>query len=184
MTVNIDVNAQFLEDGETIKLISIALVADSGYSLYCINQDMPLGPVSQHTWLREHVVPSLPLLPLRMEGDNPWDVRHEDFYRIMPKEEIAERVRKFITQYADPVLWADCGAYTHVVMAQLWGRMDQLPPGVPMYTSDLQTEIRRLGHPVLPSQLFGQYNALATARHQRRVRGYLQELETRRGSGS
>ena len=60
---------------------------------------------------------------------------------------------------------ADYGAYDHVVLCQLFGRMIDLPDGVPMFTNDLQQELRRRGNPPLPEQAAGVHNALEDARH-------------------
>lgn len=185
MTVNIDMDSEFLdEDGKTIELISIAFVADSGYSLYCINRDAPWDRIYKNPWLMKHVVPSLPLKTWTgvFAGGLEWDLLHPDYERVMPKTEIADRVKKFISQYADPQLWAYYGAYDFVVLAQLWGRMIDMPSGVPMFTNELRQEIRRLGNPRVPEQTFGYHNVLEDARHQRRVREYLQYLEAKKGN--
>jgi hypothetical protein len=79
--------------------------------------------------------------------------------------QIAAEVATFILATPQPHLWADYGAYDHVVLCQLWGRMIDLPEGVPMFTSDLQTERGRLGSPDLPSMPnVTEHNALSDAR--------------------
>nr|WP_234899948.1 3'-5' exoribonuclease [Streptomyces filamentosus] len=62
-------------------------------------------------------------------------------------------------------MWAWYGAYDHVVLAQLFGRMIDLPTGIPMWTNDIQQECQRLGNPQMPEQPAGIHNALADARH-------------------
>ena len=56
---------------------------------------------------------------------------------------VAREVRCFILAAPDPELWAWCGAYDHVALCQLWGRMIDLPKGVPMWTNDLKQEAER-----------------------------------------
>lgn len=172
--MDLDMDTEFLEDGETIKLISIAIVADDGEFFYAINEDMPLGPISRHKWLMTHVMPSL---PLTAGPDGPWDTEHPDIQFVMPRAAIAQGVQRFITRYTDPCLWADHAAYDHVVLAQLWGRMIDLPNGIPMWTADLQQEARRLGNPRLPEQKSGEHNALQDAWHNQTVRRFLRDYE-------
>jgi hypothetical protein len=59
--------------------------------------------------------------------------------------------------------------------------MVDLPPGVPMFTNDIQQEARRRGITwgELPKQEGGEHNALADARHNQTVRRWLAEQETR-----
>jgi hypothetical protein len=171
---DLDYDTEFLEDGRTVDLISIAIVAEDGEFFYGINEDMPLGPISRHKWLMTHVMPSL---PLTSGPYGPWDGDHPDIQFVMPYEEIAEGARKFITRYTDPCLWADHGAYDHVALAQLFGTMMDLPHGVPMWTADIQQEIRRLGNPRVPVQMAGAHNALQDAWHLQKVRQFLRGYE-------
>ena len=61
---------------------------------------------------------------------------------VKPRHVIACEVRDFILSTGPEVphveLWADWGAYDHVALCQLWGRMIDLPEGVPMWTNDLR----------------------------------------------
>ncbi|HEY9369298.1 3'-5' exoribonuclease domain-containing protein, partial [Streptomyces sp.] len=90
--------------------------------------------------------------------------------------EIAIKVRRFIQDTPGAQLWAWYGAYDHVVLAQLFGRMVDLPGGVPMWTNDLQQETARLGNPQMPEQPAGVHNALADARHNRVRAHFLDSL--------
>lgn len=92
-------DTEFIEDGRTIDLISIGLVAEDGREYYAVNRDMPVKQISRHEWLMANVVPGLP----RLQGDermhagrrNPlaldWHHPH-----IKPRHQIAEEVRNFI----------------------------------------------------------------------------------------
>lgn len=161
-------DTEFLEDGRTIELISIGMVAEDDREYYAVNKEMPVKRIARHDWLRENVVPGLP----RLHGDarifpgrgNPLALywQHPDFKR---RAVIADEVREFIQATPDVELWAWYGAYDHVVLCQLWGAMVDLPDGVPMYTHDLKQECDRLGNPPLPEQADGLHNALADARH-------------------
>jgi hypothetical protein len=107
---------------------------------------------------------------------------------------IANEVRDFIRQSAlwdlqephpkpeVPQLWAWYGAYDHVALCQLWGRMIDLPKGVPMWTNDLKQECERLGNPQVPQQASGEHNALADARHNRVIDEFLAGLRAKAGA--
>lgn len=164
-------DTEFLEDGRTIELISIGIVAEDGRELYLVNRDAPWERIKKHEWLMANVVPKLP----QPHGDwinhmpKQWPI---DFHHpsVQGKAAIAEAVERFLLgddleTYTDLELWANYGAYDHVALCQLFGPMVALPPGVPMFTHDLQQEWRRCGLPPLPEQAGGLHNALDDARH-------------------
>jgi hypothetical protein len=161
-------DTEFIEDGRTIDLISIGMVAEDGRELYAVSRDAPWGRIRKHDWLMTNVVPHLP----HGHGDwrnhmpKSWLIDFDD-PAVMDRTAIAEKVRDFIQATPDPQLWADYGAYDHVVLAQLFGRMVDLPAGVPVWTSDLRQEMARLGvtDGDLPANLGRQHNALDDARH-------------------
>ena len=178
----IDYDLEFLEDGRHIELISIGMVCDDGREYYAVNRDMPKRKIRKNKWLMAHVVPHLP----QAHGDERnyqigWLFNPSD-RRVKPKVQIADEVMDFIRAAGPDVeLWANYGAYDHVCLAQLWGRMVDLPEGVPMFTCDIQQERARLGFrwDELPQQERGEHNALADARHNQVVRRWLAEQEAR-----
>ena len=140
-------DTEFLEDGRTIELISIGIVAEDGREYYAISEDMPYDRIAEDQWLMDNVIANL--------GHG----------RKIPKATIRDEVSEFLGAVKGCELWADYAAYDHVVLAQLFGKMMDLPPWVPMYTSDFQQELRRLGNPPIPDQGGGVHNALADARY-------------------
>lgn len=165
-------DTEFLEDGKTIELISIGMVAEDGDELYCINGEAPLEAIYQHEWLVKNVWPHLPLKYVSNFGPM-WDEAHPDYYnKVWSRGVIANAVMKFIKSKPNPELWAWYGAYDHVVLAQLWGSMVKLPTDVPMWTNDLKQELTRLekvlGKPLrydLPKMsAYMEHNALADAK--------------------
>lgn len=137
-------DTEFLENGKTIELISIGMVAEDGEELYCINGEAPLENIYKHEWLVQNVWPNLPLKYVSKYGPE-WDEEHPDYFgKVWSRQIIAQAVEKFIRSKPQPELWAWYGAYDHVVLAQLWGPMSTLPFGVPMWTNDLRQEIHRL----------------------------------------
>lgn len=160
-------DTEFLEDGKTIELISIGMVAEDGRELYLVNRDAPWKRIKRNDWLMKNVVPHLP----QPHGDwrnhmpKSWLIDFND-PAVQPKDVIAERVKRFLLDpLGDLELWGWYSAYDHVVLAQLFGRMIDLPSGIPMWTNDLRQEVARLGDPPLPEQASGVHNALADARH-------------------
>lgn len=164
-------DTEFIEDGKTVDLISIGIVAEDGRELYLVNRDAPWRRIKKHEWLMANVVPDLP----KPHGDwilhmpKRWVINLEDA-SVRSRGAIADRVAAFLLgndleTYTDLELWADYGAYDHVVLCQLFGPMIALPPGIPMFTHDLQQELRRVGSPPMPGQAAGLHNALADARH-------------------
>lgn len=169
----------------TIELISIALVCEDGREYYAVNRDMPKRRIRKHLWLMQNVVPHLP----KPHGD--WNLHMPESwlfnYRdpaVKPEKQIADEVAAFIQATPDVELWANYGAYDHVRLCWLWGLMVDLPPGVPMYTNDIQQEARRLGlaWDDLPKQEGGEHNALADARHNGVVRRFLRDQAANRGA--
>ena len=74
-------------------------------------------------------------------------------------------VREFIQDTPNPELWAWYGAYDHVVYAQLFDRMIDLPDGFPKHTNDVKTLYVLDGNPTAPEQIGTAHNALDDARH-------------------
>lgn len=148
-------DSEFLEDGKTIDLISIAFVAEDGREYYAVNADADWERIDGDEWLRDNVVAQLPEYP------NRWK----------PKAQIAAEVLEFLTtEKGIPELWAWYSAYDHVVYAQLWGKMIHLPHGLPMHTNELKTLLHEKMPRVqdrngFPAQADGLHDALADARH-------------------
>lgn len=155
-------DTEFLEDGSTIDLISIGIVADDGREYYTEVWDAPWDRISQHKWLTANVVPYL----------GPKEDRK-------PRSQIRDEVAEFLKprhKRDQAELWAWFGAYDHVCLAQLFGTMMDLPDYVPMWTNDLRQEVHRLGVRKMPAQPAGLHNALADAKHLKERFEYIAKL--------
>lgn len=141
-------DTEFIEDGTTIDLISIGIVAEDGREYHAVNASADWARIRKHEWLMANVFPQLPF-----SGD--WK----------PKEQIRDEVAEFILAGSPPELWAWFASYDHVALAQLFGTMMDLPEGVPMYTNDLRSLIDWVGITALPQQKAGAHDALEDARH-------------------
>lgn len=169
-------DTEFLENGSTIRLISIGMIREDGKGLYRVVYDYSLlKDVWAHNWLRRNVFPSL---PYDMTEDGiAMDHAHLDYKDIKSRAEIADDVKRFISDTPNPELWAYYSAYDHVALCQLFGRMVDLPTGIPMYTNDLKSEIMRLGNPRVPEQATGLHNAFMDACWNLDTYEYLQGLQ-------
>ena len=169
-------DCEFLENGSTIRLISIGMVREDGKSLYRVNFDYGLmKDIFLHPWLRQNVAPSL---PYQMTEDGVALIHgHLDYDSVKHKDEIAQDVKRFVLDTPNPELWAYYSAYDHVALCQLYGRMIDLPTGFPMFSYDLKSEIMRLGNPRVPEQLEGHHNALSDAIWNKETYEYLQRLD-------
>lgn len=186
-------DTEFIEGNRTLDLISIGLVREDGAEYYAVNSDANWAKISEHRWLCENVVPHLPLMTKGVrkatQGENTSAYTSWKFNidltdtRVRPHWVIANEVREFILAVDGPQLWADYGAYDHVVLCWLWGTMMQLPAGIPMWTHDLRQEIERAGNPVIPP-LGGMtaHNALDDAREVAWRLSWLREHATERSA--
>lgn len=137
---NIFYDCEFVERGRDlpIQLVSIGMVRDDGEELYRINQEC-LSNVFRHPWLSINVVPQL---PIRADSSMifEWDKDHPEYPHVMALDQIAADIYEFIAGPGlyNVKLWAEFGAYDHVVLCQLFGSMGELPTGIPMFTHELQ----------------------------------------------
>lgn len=175
-------DTEFVEDGKTIELLSIGMVREDGHTLYRVNGDpAALTRAVNHPWLRENVVPHLPITVIH-DGDWDWKWNdHPDIEFVEPRWLIANAVEAFITSVPDPQLRAWYAAYDHVALMQLWGPMKTKPEGVPMWTFDLKQEAWRLDDPQVPKQAEGEeHHALRDAEHDREIDRFLEHVEYER----
>ena len=142
-------DTEFIEDGRTIELVSIGIVAEDGREYYAVSTDFDASRAN--AWVRDNVLDKLP-----NPGAPVW--RSLDTIRA--------EVLSFLTSSRDDVeLWAWVGAYDHVVLAQLWGDMAGLPRSIPRYTRELKQYWEMAGEPRLSRQDDGRHDALEDARH-------------------
>lgn len=169
-------DTEFIERGPTrpVELISIGMVhPESGRTYYAVSADMPEGAIKKHPWLMEYVWPYLPTLDRHPSGKacRCIDPRHLDKSdpAVKPRQQIAAEIAVFVGALGSPdrdenELWAYYGSYDHVVLAQSYGTMLDLPACMPMFTRDLKDAHVRAGYPELPVQDTKEHHALADAR--------------------
>lgn len=142
-------DCEFIEDGVTIDLVSIGVVAEDGREFYAVSTEF--DPARAGQWVRENVLDKLP-----GPADKVWRDRVT----------IRDELMKFLSPRGESVeLWAWFAAYDHVALAQLWGAMPALPRQLPRFTRDLRQRWEDVGKPTLPTPPNDAHDALADARH-------------------
>lgn len=142
-------DTEFIEDGRTIDLVSIGIVAEDGREYYAVSTDFDAAKANQ--WVRDNVLSQLP-----NPNDRVW----------RSNATIRREILEFMTvDKRRPELWAWVGAYDHVVLAQLYGDMSGMPKTLPRYTRELKQYWEMAGRPALPAAPTGVHDALVDARH-------------------
>lgn len=149
-------DTEFIEDGKTIELISIGCVAEDyrdPYYACCLDTDLSRAS----PWVREHVIPHLPPY-----SDPAWRTKaqiREDLLTYWFGSPQLARVKGM----RDLEFWTYYGDYDWVVLCQLWGRMIDLPPGMPRFAMDLKMLSRLMGDVDLPKQTDQEHVAINDA---------------------
>ncbi|MBX6751233.1 MAG: polyadenylate-specific 3'-exoribonuclease AS [Micromonosporaceae bacterium] len=161
-------DCEFIEDGRTIDLVSIGVVDEHGREFYAVSTEF--DPTPALPWVRRNVLDRLP-----SPGHPAWRSRQrirDDLYEFLVEPlrredpgpasgaSASERGRRTY----EIELWAWYAAYDHVVLAQLWGRMPDLPREIPRFTKDLRQLWDERGRPPLPPST-QRHDALVDARH-------------------
>jgi hypothetical protein len=144
-------DCEFIEDGRTIELVSIGVVDECGREFYAISTEF--DPSAAVPWVKRNVLDRLP-----SPGHPAWKSRariRDELYAFL-----VEPLQGGLME-----LWAWFAAYDHVVLAQLWGRMPDLPREIPRFTKDLRQLWDERGRPVLPQSVEQRHDALVDARH-------------------
>ncbi|QGU01700.1 3'-5' exoribonuclease.1 [Corynebacterium kalinowskii] len=142
-------DTEFIEDGKTIELVSIGIVAEDGREYYAVSSQFDASRAN--SWVRANVLSQLP---------NPSDPVWKSL------DTIRREVYQFLTSASTaPQLWAWVGAYDHVVLAQMWGNMTGLPKELPRFTHEMKQYWELAGKPKLPPTPSGNHDALVDARH-------------------
>lgn len=134
-------DTEFIEDGKTIDLISIGVVAADGREFYAELEECDLSRASD--WVRENVFPHL-------TG------------KRTPRAVVAQELIAFMGE--KPEIWAYYADYDWVVLCQLFGRMIDLPKGWPMFCRDVKQLCDSKGNPPLHTEVYGEHSALNDAR--------------------
>ncbi len=152
-------DTEFIENGETIDLVSIGIAADDGRTLYLQNADCKFTKASDFVW--RNVFPHLTHFEMR---------GHRNCNKIQPtldsrisekcyaddcpwrsKYEIRDAIKIFcdVEKYGKPEFWGYFADYDWVAFCQIFGTMMNLPVKYPMYCRDIKQLCNSLGNPKL-----------------------------------
>lgn len=169
-------DTEFIEDGKTIDLISIGIVAEDGRELYIENADADTSKANE--WVKENVLPHL-VHQKSQEGKIEWNmwVRDGGIGGLFHHKDIAREIRLFVGEDQKPEFWGYYADYDWVVFCQLFGTMMDLPKGFPRFCLDIKQLAFMLGNPKLPEQSSTEHHALEDARWNKKAFEFLLEYE-------
>jgi hypothetical protein len=135
-------DTEFIDDGRTVDLISIGIVAEDGRTYYAEVEECDLSRGCE--WVQKNVIPHL-------TGEK------------KSRAVIAGEIKTFVGDR--PQFWAWFGAYDWVALCQLYGRMIDLPKDWPMFVMDVMQllVLLRADRRALPEQSTTAHNALNDA---------------------
>lgn len=118
------IDTEFIEDGRSISLLSIGIVAEDGREYYAVKKynDPAALYLKADEWVTQNVLPLI--LPDVPNAKYSW--------------EIASDILDFVGVNTNPQFWGDFAAYDWVALCQIFGRMICLPDGWPMFCRDIQ----------------------------------------------
>ncbi|NEO87060.1 MAG: 3'-5' exoribonuclease [Spirulina sp. SIO3F2] len=148
-------DTEFIEDGHTIELISLGIVAADGREFYAISAEYDRDRADP--WLHDHVFDKLEIPSLAIHATTP-----------LPRSDICDQLLAFVQPATDPELeiWGAWCAYDWVVVRQLFGKMVAGPPAWPKFCFDVIQWATQLGltiEALTPAPPY-QHNALVDAR--------------------
>ena len=143
-------DTEFIEDGRTIDLISIGVVAEDGMEYYAESSEVDWSKANP--WVLMNVKPHLLDVP-------------------QPRSTIASELVEFVGD--KPEFWGYYADYDWVVVAQLFGTMMDLPKSWPMFCMDLKQLCVMKGDPRLPEQTGTEHHVLEDARWNRYIYNWL-----------
>lgn len=166
-------DTEFIEDGKTIDLISIGIVADDGRSYYAISTEFKAKKASQ--WVKDNVLAHLPERRVNLSDPSVSPRVKSESLAWKSRAQIKTDLLRFIVPVdgAKPELWGYYADYDHVALCQLFGTMMDLPKGWPMYTRDIKQLCVERGDPKLPEQGKGEHHALADAQWNKQAYEFL-----------
>lgn len=175
-------DTEFLENGVTIRPISIGIVSDDGREFYAEFRDVEPREIIGHPWLFHNVAPHLdywnPISPA---------ITLNSYHRLPDKDEIAWKIKEFLGDDRCEI-WCYFGDYDWVLFAQLFGRMVDMPHNLGFQALDLMQLMKLCGlrKGDVPKQSGNQHNALDDARWNRDVFNWIHdnyEIEVKRKNG-
>lgn len=146
------IDSEFISDGKTIDLVSIAIVCENGKDLYRECCDFDASKAT--SWVKENVLAHLSSIPGSSRDLIAYDVK-TFIDKQVPIEDIA-----------NIEFWGDYCAFDFVVLSQLFGTFDTWPDHWPFFMHDLR-QLMESSH-IFPQPNESNHNALDDAREIKR----------------
>lgn len=162
-------DSEFNEDGVTIDLISIALVADDGREYYAVSSEFDAEYCND--WVKANVLPRL--------GASERKSRAQIAKEIVALVLGSDTPLAGQERLSKPSFWGYFADYDWVLFCQLFGKMIDLPKGMPMYCNDVKQLMHMTGLTRAELDLHiaqtNEHNALSDARWIRDAHRYITE---------
>lgn len=178
------IDTEFIEDGRTIDLISIAIASEDGRSLYLQNAGCEFTRASDWVW--RNVFPHLSHFSMKgykscdgmPRSGSPSGAKmarcYDEACPWRDRYEIVDEIKSFCDseKFGKPEFWGYYADYDWVALCQLFGPMIALPKGFPMYCRDLKQLSDDTKAPEFKSPE-GEHNALTDAIWNKKFHEYL-----------
>jgi hypothetical protein len=186
-------DTEFIENGETIDLISIALVNEKGGFIY--GQYDKCDHTKAGDWVARNVLPKLEHFDMGTRTRNcvarygyaSYAINATDVAQCSggclwySRTGLIEKIKKFIGDDPKPEFWGYYADYDWVAFCQIFGTMLDLPNHFPKYCRDLKQWCDMLNNPQLPPQdPTHEHNALDDAYWNKDVWQFLSELSCKK----
>lgn len=157
---------EFKEYKGNLDVISGGFVREDGKHLYFVLDDFDTDAVLGDWWLMKNVMCSIEhKVEVSHLSHNNEEVR--ELVITDPAKMSRGQARQALLDFTEdirPEWWAWYGAYDHVSLCSIMGRMIDLPQNWPMYTCDLKQLHRQKGYcDITIKQQNGKHNALDDA---------------------
>lgn len=173
-------DTEFIEDGYTIDLISIGIVAEDDTYYYAQNASAKFQLAGD--FVSRSVLPQLTHFDMgtRTRNCKPKG-EYVKYSSVMcsfdcpwrDKAALRQDILMFIPNAPKPEFWGYYADYDWVVFCQIFGTMLDLPRYFPYYCRDIKQLCDSLGNPKLPSEGKDEHHALADAQWNRTAYNFL-----------
>lgn len=136
-----------------IDLVSIGIVAEDGREYYAISNEFDESKADD--WVRENVLSKLPpkVSKWYMSESHSiiWRTKYKKSELYKSNKQIASEIYRFLfpfpisSFFQTPELWGYNSAHNWVLFCSLFGRVNNLPFGFPMYCNNLKQVIDKKG---------------------------------------
>ena len=140
--MKIYLDTEFMENGETVKPLSIAMLAETGQSIYMVISDAPREEANE--FVQTMVLPYIDIPPFDIIEpiQNSTYIASEGVqtYVRCPKQDAGTILKNWVAKIThQPEFWAWFATYDWLIICQLYGHMTDIPRPWPMYVNDLRT---------------------------------------------